>query len=134
MSQEKPRVLLVDDEPSIIKTVGKRLEAAGYEVMLAMDGQDGLAKAQTAHPDVIILDLMMPWVSGFEVCAVLKKDPRCQHIPIIIYSGTGQADDARRCQELGADAYVPKTDGAAALLAHSNVLLKRPAAKPGPQG
>lgn len=90
MTQAKRRVLLVDDEPGILKTVGKRLEVSGYEVLTAADGQDGLSKARLGHPDVIILDLMMPRMNGFEVCAALKRDPQCRQIPVIILPGRGR--------------------------------------------
>ena len=102
------RVLLVDDEPSIIKVVGKRLEVAGYEVLTAMDGDEGLTKARLGKPDVIVLDLMMPKVNGFEVCAALKKDPKYQHIPVVIFTGKGRPMDEQLCRECGANAYITK--------------------------
>ena len=119
------RVLLVDDEPSIIKIVGKRLELAGYEVMTAMNGKDGLTKAQLGNPDVIILDLMMPQMSGFEVCAALKKDDRYKHIPIIIFTGKGQEMDERLCRELGAAAYISKPHSSDTLLEQIETLLSQ---------
>ena len=123
MSARKTRVLFVDDEPSILKTVGKYLEVAGFEVLMSMDGQDGISKAQEMKPDVIILDLMLPWVSGFEVCATIKNDPRMKHIPIIIYSGEGKLEEEKRCRELGAAAYVPKEQGAQALIEQIKLVL-----------
>ena len=123
MGQGKRRVLLVDDEPSIIKVVGKRLEVAGYEVLTAMDGQDGLTKARLGRPDVIILDLMMPKMSGMEVCAALKQDVRLQHIPVIIFTGKGQEMDERVCRELGANAYMTKPHDATALIEQIEALL-----------
>ena len=126
MADVKRRVLLVDDEPSIVKTVGKRLEVAGYEVLVAMDGEDGLAKAQLGHPDVILLDLMLPKKNGFEVCMSLKSDPRYQRIPIIIFTGKGQEMDEQVCRELGADAYISKPHGGSkALLEQIEALLGR---------
>jgi DNA-binding response OmpR family regulator len=119
----KRRILLVDDEPSIIKTVGKRLEVAGYEVLLAMDGEEGLTKAQLGRPDVIILDLMLPKKSGFEVCSALKHDPRFRQIPIIIFTGKGQGTDETLCRELGADAYLSKPHNAKALIEQIEALL-----------
>ena len=114
MTTPKRRVLLVEDEPGIIKVVGKRLEVSGYEVLVAMDGEDGLTKAQLGRPDVIILDLMLPKMSGFDVCKTLKMDARYKHIPIIIFTGKGQDMDERVCRELGANAYLTKpTDGKA---------------------
>ena len=125
MAETKRRVLLIDDELGIIKTVGKRLEVAGYDVMTAMDGEDGLSKAQLGRPDVILLDLMLPKKSGFEVCAALKKGPQHQHIPIIIFTGKGQEMDERLCRELGANAYISKPHGSKALIEQIDVLLGR---------
>ena len=117
------RVLLVDDEPSIIKVVGKRLQVAGYEVVTAVDGQDGLTKARLGKPDVIILDLMLPKMSGMEVCAALKQDPAYQQIPIIIFTGKGQAMDEKLCRECGANAYITKPHDADTLIEQIEILL-----------
>ena len=123
MAETRRRILLVDDEPSIIKMIGKALELKGYEVLTAMDGEDGLTKAQLGHPDVILLDLMLPKKSGFEVCAALKGDPRYQRIPIIIFTGKGQEMDERLCREIGADAYLSKPHGSKALIEQIEALL-----------
>ena len=125
MSVAKRRVLLVDDEPSIVKMVGKRLEAAGYEVLTATDGQDGLTKARIGKPDVIILDFMLPKLSGLEVCAALKQDPAYRHIPIIIFTGKGQTTDEILCREAGANAYINKPHGSQGLLEQIEILLGR---------
>ena len=119
----KQRVLLVDDEPSIIKIIGKGLQVAGYEVVTAMDGEEAMTKAQLANPDVILLDLMLPKKSGFEVCAALKKDPRYARIPIIIFTGKGQEMDEKLCRELGANAYLSKPHGAKALIEQIEAIL-----------
>ena len=116
MADGTRRVLLVDDELSIVKTVGKRLEVAGFEVISAMDGQDALEKACSAHPDLIVLDLMLPKISGLKVCMTLKHDQVYQHIPIIIYTGKGQDIDEDACRKCGADAFVPKAQGMVSLL------------------
>ena len=108
MAETPRRVLLIDDEPSIIKIVGKRLEREGYTVLVALDGQDGLAKAQTEHPDLIVLDLMLPKRSGFEICSTLKSQPDSQHIPIVIYTARGQETD-KLSEACGADAIVHKS-------------------------
>ena len=68
MSERKWRILLVDDEPSILKVVGKRLEVEGYEVIVAADGEEAIEKAKQAHPDLIVLDLMLPKLNGINVC------------------------------------------------------------------
>ena len=105
---EKYRILLVDDEPSIVKMVGKRLEVEGFEVLIAMDGQAGLSKAQADHPDLIILDLMLPKLNGYEVCTMLKQDSRYQKIPILLFTAKTQEKDEQLGRECGANAYIRK--------------------------
>ena len=121
----KRRVLLVDDEPGIVKVVSKRLEHAGFDVMVAMDGQDALTKARLGHPDVILLDLMLPKMSGLEVCAALKQDEQYRKIPIIIFTGKGDAMDEKLCREVGAEAFITKPQGSKALLEQIEILLAR---------
>ena len=125
---EKTRILLVDDEPSIVKMVGKRLEEEGFEVLLAMDGQDGLKKAQTESPELIILDLMLPKVNGYEVCTMLKQDSRFQKIPVIMFSAKAQEKDEKLGLSCGADAYVRKPFKAQELLDQIKKLLHSSAA------
>ena len=123
MTPLKRRVLLIEDEPGIVKTVGKRLEISGYEVLVAMDGDEGLTKAQLGQPDIIILDLMLPKRNGFEICKALKSDARYQHIPIIIFTGKGQDMDEKMCRELGANAYMTKPHEDQELLEQIEALL-----------
>ena len=120
---EKRRILLVDDEPSIVKMVGKRLEVEGFDVVVAMDGQDGLTKAQAEHPDLIVLDLMLPKLNGYEVCTMLKQDARYQKIPIILFSAKAQEKDEKLGMECGANAYVRKPFRAQELLERIRALL-----------
>ena len=105
---ERFRILLVDDEPSIVKMVGKRLEVEGFEVLIAMDGQAGLEQARSAQPHLIVLDLMLPKLNGYEICTMLKQDPRYQKIPIVLFTAKTQAKDEQLGKECGADAYVRK--------------------------
>ena len=123
---EKGRILLVDDEPSIVKMVGKRLEVEGYEVLVAMDGQEALKKAQTESPTLVILDLMLPKLNGYEVCTMLKQDARYQQIPIIIFSAKSQERDEKLGMECGANAYVRKPFKAQELLDQIRALVKGP--------
>ena len=120
---EKPRILLVDDEPSIVKMVGKRLEVEGFDVLIATDGQDGLTKAQTERPDLIILDLMLPKLNGYEVCTMLKQDARYHQIPIVLFTAKAQDKDEKLGMQCGADAYVRKPFRAQELLEHIRALL-----------
>ena len=130
------RILLVDDEPNIVKMVGKRLEVEGFEVLTALDGQDGLLKAQTLRPDLIILDLMLPKLNGYEVCRLLKFDQKFQHIPVIMFTARTQQQDEQLGRECGADAYVRKPFKAQELLGLIRELLGTPpsAAPGGPGG
>ncbi|MBI3087807.1 MAG: response regulator [Candidatus Omnitrophica bacterium] len=125
MAEGGSRVLLVDDDESTIKMVGKHLEVAGFEVLVAMDGEDALAKAREAHPDVIVLDLLMPKLSGLKVCAALKQDQASQHIPIIILTGKEDVVDERACRACGADDYLTKSAGASTLVEHITSLLRK---------
>lgn len=129
---EKPRILLVDDEPSIIKMVGKRLEVEGFEVVVAMDGQEGLAKAQSEHPELIILDLMLPKLNGYEVCTMLKQDTRYQQIPIVLFTAKTQEKDEALGMECGANGYLRKPFRAQELLATIRGLLASSSGTPQP--
>lgn len=106
MSQKK--ILVVDDEVAMTKVVEIRLRAAGYDVVLAHDGQEGLEKAKAENPDLMILDLMLPKMDGFKVCGLLKSDARYKKIPIIIYTARVQDSDQQLGKEVGADAYITK--------------------------
>lgn len=122
---EKHRILLVDDEPSIVKMVGKRLEVEGFDVVVAMDGQEGLAKAQAEAPDLIILDLMLPKLNGYEICTMLKQDTRYQNIPIVLFTAKAQDKDEKLGMECGANAYVRKPFRAQELLEKIRTLLTK---------
>ena len=122
MDAKKQRILLVDDEPSIVKMVAKRLEVAGFEVIVAMDGEEALEKAKTQNPDVIILDCMLPKLNGYEVCAALKKDPERQKIPVIMLSARVQERDEKAGLECGADAYIRKPFNSQELVGQVNAL------------
>jgi DNA-binding response OmpR family regulator len=113
---DKQRILVVDDEPDLVETVSFRLEANGYEVITATDGQDGLTKAREEYPDLIILDLMLPKMNGYEVCTMLKQDSRYQNIPVILFSAKAQEKDERIGRECGANSYVRKPFQAKELL------------------
>ena len=108
MSDKKLRILLVDDEPSIVKMVGKRLEVEGFEVSVAMDGQEGLQKAQSQQQDLIILDLMLPKLNGYEVCGILKRDSRYEKIPVLMLSARAQEKDEKEGMAVGANAFMRK--------------------------
>ena len=120
----KKRILLIEDEQDIITTLVFRLEAEGYEVITAMDGEDGLDKAKKEKPDLILLDLMLPKMNGYRVCVLLKGDSRFRNIPIIIFTARAEEADKKKSEEVGADAYITKPFEPPLLLAKIKELLK----------
>jgi len=106
-----------------VETVTFRLEANGYEVLPAYDGQEGLDKARKEKPDLIILDLMLPKMDGYKVCRMLKFDEKYKKIPIIMFTARAQETDKEMGEEVGADAYITKPFEPQALLAKIEELL-----------
>ena len=119
------KILVVDDEPFIVEMVVSRLKASGYNTISAGDGEEALAKARSENPDLIILDIMLPGMDGFQACAALKQDERYQRIPIILFTAKA-GDEARQTglEDCGADAYMTKPFEAKSLLAKIAELLK----------
>ena len=121
----KNKILIVDDEADLAETLKFRLETAGYEVNTAPDGQEGLKKARSELPDLIILDLMLPKLDGYRVCRMLKFDEKYKGIPIILFSARVQESDIKMGEEQGADAYITKPFDPKALLAKIDELLNK---------
>jgi len=122
--KETKRILVVEDEEGIVKLVKMYLEHHRYEVVIANDGQEGLEKAKTEKPDLIVLDLMLPKISGYKVCGLLKKDTRYAKTPVILFTAKAQEEDVKLGQEVGADAYIIKPFEPETLLAKIKELLK----------
>lgn len=104
----KPKVLIVDDEDFFRKMIVLGFERNGFTVFQADNGEDAVSIAQTELPDLILLDLVMPKLLGFEVCQLLRKDSRFSKTAIIIMSAKSYKPDMDKAAELGADAYVVK--------------------------
>lgn len=103
-----PRVLLIDDEPEVTSIFGRFLETAGMDTEAAASGEEGLQKAFSSQPDVVILDIMMPDITGYEVCRRLRQDPRTTRTAILIMTARGQMVDQQMAFRVGADAYMTK--------------------------
>lgn len=97
------KVLVVDDDKSLTKTVEGLLSHNGYAALVAHDGLDAMVKVRNSNPDLIILDIMMPEINGYDVCSNLKFDERFKHIPIIVLTSREQELDARIGQLMGID-------------------------------
>lgn len=104
----KPRILVVDDEPEAVELVEFNLKQAGYAVTTAADGAEALKKAHAQPPDLIVLDVMLPEMDGFEACKVLRLDPATQKVPIIMLTAKAAEIDRVLGLELGADDYLTK--------------------------
>jgi DNA-binding response OmpR family regulator len=104
----KPKVLIVDDEEFFRALVATGFEREGFAVLQADNGEDAVEVASTELPELILLDLVMPGLLGFEVCQMLRKDQRFTHTAIIIMSAKSYKPDMDKAAELGADAYVVK--------------------------
>jgi DNA-binding response OmpR family regulator len=102
------RVLAVDDDPTILRLLEVNLEMDGHEVHTATDGQEALDRVDEVHPDVVILDVMMPNLDGWQVCERLREDERFADLPVIFLSARAQESDVTRGDDAGADAYVTK--------------------------
>jgi CheY-like chemotaxis protein len=104
------KILLIEDEELIIRLLSKKLAAIGYDVSLAMNGEEGLEKIKQIVPDLILLDIVMPRMGGFEVMAEMKKDENIADIPVIIISNSGQPLELEKAKELGAADWLVKTE------------------------
>ena len=102
------RILLVDDEPDIVETVSFMLQSCNYQVSIASGGQEGIEKAQKERPDLLLLDIMMPDVDGYDVCMKLKSDEDTRNIPIIMLTAKGDSKAVLKAHSLRADDYVVK--------------------------
>lgn len=102
------RILIADDEPDVLRLVSGNLRNAGFEVLQAADGEEALALARREAPSLIVLDQMMPTMSGTEVCKALKQDPATRDIPVIMLTARAEEIDRVLGLELGADDYVTK--------------------------
>ena len=119
---KKTCILVVDDEVSIIRFVSARLRKEGYEIITASNGEEALLRAEEENPTLVLLDIMMPKMDGFEVCRRLRE---WSEVPIIMLSAKGEESDKVKSLDLGADDYVTKPFGGEELLARVRAVLRR---------
>ncbi|MCJ8139218.1 phosphate regulon transcriptional regulator PhoB [Falsirhodobacter halotolerans] len=125
MSTDRPTVLLVEDEPAQREVLAYNLEAEGFRVVQASNGEEALVLVDEVSPDVIVLDWMMPHLSGIEVCRQLKTRPETREMPIIMLSARSEEVDRVRGLETGADDYVIKPYSVVELMARVRAQLRR---------
>lgn len=106
----KKKILIVEDDSFIVKAYQIRFERDNFDVFAVMTGTDALAYLDRAPVDIVLLDLMLPGVSGFDVLAAIRKNTAWKNVPVIILSNLGQAEDIQRGKELGATDYIVKAN------------------------
>ncbi|OGQ74938.1 MAG: hypothetical protein A3G94_01210 [Deltaproteobacteria bacterium RIFCSPLOWO2_12_FULL_60_16] len=104
----KKRVLLAEDHPGTMEVMQTELEVLGYEVVLAQDGQEAVEKAATETPDLIVMDIIMPKLDGFQATARIRENPRTKDIPILAATALARPGDREKCLESGCDGYIAK--------------------------
>ena len=123
--QQKKKILIVDDEKDLVSLVSLHMRISGYEVLVACDGEKALAIAREEKPDLIILDLMLPKMDGWEVCKRLRKESRIGDIPVIMLTARSETGDKLKGFECGADDYVTKPFSPRELVARVKRVLAR---------
>ncbi|HEV2106228.1 MAG TPA: response regulator [Candidatus Eisenbacteria bacterium] len=119
----KGKILVVDDEIYIVHILDFSLGMEGYEVLTALDGEQALEKARADKPDLIVLDIMMPKLDGYETCKLLKADDATRDIPVILLSAKGRNVDQKIGFEVGADDYITKPFSPRKLVERINAIL-----------
>jgi two-component system, OmpR family, phosphate regulon response regulator PhoB len=121
----KAKIFIVEDEPSIVTLVKYNLEKENYKVFFSHNGEEGLKEIKKTEPDLVLLDWMLPDLSGIEICKALKKDPKYKNLPIIMLTAKNQDEDKVLGLNTGADDYLSKPFSHTELIARVNALLRR---------
>jgi CheY-like chemotaxis protein len=119
-----PRILIADDNPQGVELLEAYLCEGDYEIRTAADGEETLARVRDWQPDLILLDIMMPKISGFEVCKRLRADPKTRDIPVLMITALDQPSDIERAVEAGTNDFVTKPIVKSALLLRVRSMLK----------
>ena len=117
------RILIIEDDPSALRLVGYALEQEGYQVITASDGLEGLTKAQDEHPDLIVLDIMLPGLDGYEICYQLRQKLETALLPILMVSAKARQDDKDIGLKMGVDDYLTKPADPLMIVARIKILL-----------
>ena len=125
----KPTILIIEDERSLLEILAYNLTNEGFEVLTAADGQDGLRRAKTSVPDLVVLDLMLPGLDGLQVCRQIRSDPRTQAVRILMLTAKSEEVDEIVGFNMGADDYVAKPFKIKPLISRIKALLRRPSAE-----
>lgn len=120
----RPRIVVADDDPIVVRFLTSVFQGEGFEVTAAEDGERALQMIRENRPDLVILDLVMPFMDGFEVCRQVRQSAETSHLPVIILSMRDKEQDALRAFALGANDYVRKPFNALELVARARKLIR----------
>src|SRR6185437_4450801 len=129
-TMSRPLVLVVEDEAALVTMLRYNLEKQGFRVDEAADGQEALTRIAEAQPDLVLLDWMLPVVSGIEVCRQIRRRPATRELPVIMVTARTEDQDAVRALNTGADDYITKPFNMDSLLARIRALLRRASTVP----
>ncbi|MEO0250196.1 MAG: response regulator [candidate division WOR-3 bacterium] len=119
------KILVIEDDPAITRLVDYSLKHEGYDVITASNGLEGIRKAKYETPDLVILDVMLPGMDGFEICHRLRSDAATEKLPILMFSAKAQEMDRTTGMKVGADDYLPKPAAPAEIVSRVEKLLAR---------
>ncbi|MFA5089181.1 MAG: response regulator [Candidatus Omnitrophota bacterium] len=122
---KKNKIVFIDDEKDMVRLLQIELETEGYEVKSAFDGKSGLELIRGSIPDLVLLDVMMPDMSGYEVLKALRDDPLTRSLPVIMLTAKGLENEIQKGLDLGADEYIPKPFHPGLLIKRIQTLLSR---------
>jgi two-component system, OmpR family, phosphate regulon response regulator PhoB len=125
VSNLQPNILIVEDEPPLVELLSYNLEKAGFHAHIAREGEEAMLAVEERKPDLVLLDWMLPYVSGIEICRRIRRNPETRDVPIIILTARGEEDDRIRGLEAGADDYVVKPFSPSELIARVRAVLRR---------
>ena len=121
------KMLIVEDEEDILELLSAIFADLGdYEILCAGDGEEALRMAREDNPDIILLDILLPRMNGYDVCQAVKSDPTMSHVKVLAISGVAQKSNRQKAQEVGADAFIAKPFDPVALVKKVEELLKKP--------
>jgi DNA-binding response OmpR family regulator len=124
------KVLIVEDEETLARTLSEKLKDEGFNVLTAGDGEEGLEKLRADHPDLVVLDIMLPKLDGLSLCRIVRRDPAMSHIPIIMLTARGTEVDKIVGLESGADDYMVKPFALGEFLARVRAVMRRAPGRP----
>jgi len=124
------KVLIIEDEVTLANNLADKLRGEGFTVVTSVDGEDGLEKARSEHPDLIVLDIMLPGLDGLSLCRIVRRDSTTSHIPIIMLTARGTEVDKIVGLESGADDYVVKPFALGEFLARVRAVMRRAPGRP----